>query len=917
MKDIFWAKKAYANGQYYWLPLLDHLSDTRFIMGRLWELWLDQGQRQLIENALSGGNTSGKDLAMFLATVHDIGKCSPVFQTQKSFKTTSDLDTYLVEKLESQGFTGLSNLFLTGSQATHHTKVGQMLLEDFGVLEDISSIIGAHHGKPVGSLEDIKKLADGYENHIYQNNAGQEVENRWRKYQREIFDWALEINNYKIVEDLPRVKQNAQVLLAGLLIMADWIASNEKYFPLISVDSAGVEDRKFRERNAWTSWFKTFTWETDEPDTAEIYFNRFGFENPRSTQKTFMDIVESCEEPGIFIFEAPMGLGKTEAALVAVEQLAYKLNKSGMFFGLPTQATSNAIFPRIAHWLTSVSGDFGDSLPIRLSHGKSELNEDFKHIKDNIDIESGMEGSLLVNQWFSGRKTIALDDFVIGTIDQFLMMALKQKHLFLRHLGFSKKVVVLDEIHSYDLYSSTYLNRALAWLGFYRVPVIILSATLPASRRQDLIRAYLNVRYKAKDLSTDAYPLVTYTDGNEIKQFSNFQRQEDREVEIIRTENDQIFPLLEEFSKHGGNIGIIVNTVKKSQELAKELSNIYGKDKVFLLHSSFIASHRAEKERQLLAMIGKNASRPDFKIYIGTQVLEQSLDIDFDLLITDLAPMDLLIQRIGRLHRHRILRPDFYKDPKVYVLGTDENFEFDKGSSVIYEKLILARTQYFLPQRIKIPGHISPLVQKVYGRENIELKETLVDLYKSFEEESELFKKEKQNKAKAFLLSQPKTIEKKRRTTNKKAQINSIKGWLDYNRPDKNISEENAMASVRDIDPTMEVIALKKIANGYGIFGNNEDISKRIEDFDIAINLEKNTIRLPRFLTMPRKIDDTIKFLEDYRMNYLDSWHDNPWLSGSLGIIFDGNNEFILDGVRLKYSLDYGLEYERMNDEQL
>ncbi|MDO5027508.1 MAG: CRISPR-associated helicase Cas3' [Tissierellia bacterium] len=907
LKDIFWAKKSYVNGQYFWLPLMEHLKDTRFVMGRLWELWLDEGQRRMIEEALSGENNSGKDLAMFLATVHDIGKCSPVFQSQESYNMTSDIDDLLIEKLEIHGFSELSNLFLADRHATHHSKLGQLLLEVFGVLEDISSIVGAHHGKPIAEHEKVISLASSYENNIYQRSSGKKVESLWKSYQKGIFDWALKINNYEGVDKLPRVKQNAQVILSGLLIMADWIASNEKYFPLISIDSDGVLDRGERERNGWTSWFKTHTWESDELNKTEIYYKRFGFENPRSTQKIFMDIVETCQNPGIFIFEAPMGLGKTEAALVAVEQLAYKMNKSGMFFGLPTQATSNAIFSRIARWLGSVSQDYGESLPIRLSHGKSELNEDFRYIKNNIEIESGLEGSLIVNQWFSGRKTVALDDFVIGTIDQFLMMALKQKHLFLRHLGFSKKVVVIDEVHAYDEFSSEYLYRALSWLSFYNVPVVILSATLPSSKRRDLIKAYLNGKTREIDVKTDAYPLVTYTDGTDIRQFSNFEKQSDRAYEIIKKSPEEIMDLVEEISNQGGNIGIIVNTVKKAQELTKLLINQYGKDKVFLLHSAFISSHRSEKERELLYMIGKDASRPEFKIIIGTQVMEQSLDIDFDVLITDLAPMDLLIQRIGRLHRHEIKRPDFHKQARVYVLGTDKELDFEEGTSHIYHPYILTRTQYFLPDRIIIPSDISFLVQQVYGDDEIELGDK-DDLYQTYKSSYIAYKREKEDRAKVYLLSKPK--QKKRRLG-----INSIKGWLDWDNDSKKRSEEEIMAQVRDIESTIEVIALKKVGRGYGFFESKEDISKEIGDYKLSLNIGQSTIKLPRILSQNYNIDKTIKSLEEYNLSQLKNWQQDPWLKGSLGIIFDENNEFIINGVRLKYSLEYGLEYERIKDE--
>ena len=214
-----------------------------------------------------------------------------------------------------------------------------------------------------------------------------------------------------------------------------------------------------------------------------------------------------------------MGIGKTEAALSGVEELIYKKELSGLFFGLPTQATSNGMFKRVEDWLNSLAEENNERLSIHLVHGKAALNEDFAKLSQNIDQDSPESGgALTVNQWFSGRKKTSLDDFVIGTCDQFLLVSLKQKHLALRHLGFSGKVVVLDEVHAYDSYMSNYLYMSLEWMGAYNIPVIILSATLPIERRIEMLRAYMRGRglkwrkvNKTNDLESSAYPSIIYS----------------------------------------------------------------------------------------------------------------------------------------------------------------------------------------------------------------------------------------------------------------------------------------------------------------------------------------------------------------------------------------------------------------------
>ena len=364
-------------------------------------------------------------------------------------------------------------------------------------------------------------------------------------------------------------------------------------------------------------------------------------------------------------------------------------------------------------------------MTVRLAHGKAYLNEKFASLAKGIDIDGELNSCVAVNEWFSGKKTSALDDFVVGTVDQFLMLALKQRHLPLRHLGFSKKVVVIDEVHAYDAYMSQYLMRAISWMGTYGVPVVILSATLPEERRVEIIKSYMlgmGIKFTKEErakisqlIRTDAYPLITYNDGSKFFQKKDFDIKTNKQIVIKKLLENNLLEEVENMISDGGIIGIIVNTVKRSQEISKILSENFGDDTVFLLHSNFIATERVKKENELMSMIGKGAIRPQKKIVVGTQVIEQSLDIDFDVLISDLSPMDLLIQRMGRLQRHDISRPNKHKTPIFYVMGESEELEFEPGSSYVYGDYLLARTQYYLPGTIDLPKDISKLVQKVYS----------------------------------------------------------------------------------------------------------------------------------------------------------------------------------------------------------
>lgn len=900
---FLWAKKKY-DGEMKWLSLYQHLTDTWYVCGLLWEHFLSENQKKFIENG--SGNISeneAKRLIQFVGSIHDIGKATPVFQVKKGFKNCKELDEELLNKLEKNGFKDISTFSYENER--HHTETGEVILLQKGINKGIASIVGGHHGKPF----DMEPSMNGYPAHYYQEqNKENEIHKKWKNIHKEILEWALLKSGYKNISELPNMSQPVQVLVAGIIIMADWIASNENYFPLMDLECEYEKDSEKRALNGFKKWLKTECWQSDEiREIDEKYQERFKF-HPQEIQKKVFEIIENIEDPGIIIFEAPMGIGKTETALMAVEQLAYKKGTSGLFFGLPTQATSNTMFTRIHKWLESISVEIDLKTSLRLQHGKSELNEEYEELQiktfcDNKNIYNEFNDGIIINSWMAGRKKAMLDDFVVGTVDQLLLMALKQKHLALRHLGFSKKVVVIDEVHAYDAYMNQYLYRAIHWLGAYNVPVIVLSATLPKEKRKEILKSYMlgkGIKWKEcekdeNEILTKAYPLLSYNDGKNIKIFKDFIKLKEKNIQIKKYETN-IEENIEEFYeilKTDGIKGIIVNTVKKAQTLAKKIAEKYGENTVELLHSSFISSDRAKKENYLMKIIGKNAKRPKHKIIIGTQLLEQSLDIDFDVLITELAPMDLLLQRMGRLHRHNINRPKEHKNPIAYITGVNEKFEFDEGTKHIYQEYILAKTVKNLPEELIIPKDISKLVQKVYEENKNEKSEQIERFFKTYKQ----IKENKESKAKNFIL---KKVERSK-LNNKEINLH---GWIENS---NNI--QDGEAQVRDIEERIEIIALKKVNNGYGTFSAKKDISNEISDIKIAKEIAKQTIVLPKIVTF--NIEQTIKHLEKLRKNELKTWDTQPWLNSELALIFDENNIVKMGKYILEYNEKYGLEIKK------
>ncbi|WP_368680425.1 CRISPR-associated helicase Cas3' (plasmid) [Rhodococcus opacus] len=309
------------------------------------------------------------------------------------------------------------------------------------------------------------------------------------------------------------------------------------------------------------------------------------------------------------------------------------------------------------------------------------------------------------------------------------------KHVVLRHLAFANKVVIIDEVHAADVYMREYLKRALEWLGSYRVPVILLSATLPSEQRVALATAYQSGEQAYGNLVGDiGYPVITVCQPSGVQTIDVEDTSAPTVVEIsqLRDDEDALVDLLSELLAEGGCAGVVRNTVGRAQETARLLSARFPGE-VTLVHSRFLAQHRSDLEADLVEQLGPQGSRPARRIVVGTPVIEQSLDIDFDVMISDLAPIDLLFQRMGRLHRHcSTFRPERVREPRFFVTGVvdwaSEPPEPITASSRIYSDVLLIRTlavlrDYWAGGTVELPRDIAELVQLAYG-ENVPIPET-------------------------------------------------------------------------------------------------------------------------------------------------------------------------------------------------
>lgn len=912
-----------------WLPLWRHLADAADVAGQLWDHWLSPAVRRLIADELPGGDTDARTLAVWLAGVHDIGKATPAFACQ----------AYpLAARMRDHGLAYHQDLIRTDRKYAPHATAGHVALagwlQDQGWVDPhgYAVVVGGHHGVPP---TDQNILDVQVRPHLLGDAP-------WRDVQQELLVWMTERSRAgeRLAEwNGAPLSQPVQAALTGLVIVADWIASNEKFFPYLLIGSDAD-----RLREGWGQIDLPVPWRPapSQPDVDELFAARFELPvgaAPRPVQRTVAELATTMPVPGMMIVEAAMGEGKTEAALAAVEILARRTGASGCYLALPTRATSDAMFGRMLSWLRRLpdaQAGRGDR-DVRLAHGKAAFNSEYDRLRTS-SLPSGIGedtggADIGVHAWLAGPKRTMLSSFVVGTIDQLLFAALRSKHLVLRHLGLAGKVVVIDEAHAYDVYMGRFLDRALEWLGAYRVPVVVLSATLPAQRRAELMEAYdigrfgpvppLTWRDRGKTrvdpyapLRADMrYPLVT-TSAAERGANATSCADSGRGVEVTLKRLPDDLPalagLLRDQLRDGGCALVVRNTVARVQETAAALRAALGADvPVSVAHSRFMAVDRAAKDRWLRETFGPpgSGSRPHRHVVVASQVAEQSLDIDFDLLVTDLAPVDLVLQRIGRLHRHpRDDRPESLTTATCWITGVDWAEEPPlpvAGSRRVYHPATLLRScAVLLPHLdgapLRLPSGIAPLVQAAYGDTALgpaAWRPTMAE--EEAKQQDDIAAK--QLKADGFRLA----------TVAEPGE--SLIGWLSGGVG--NTDDRAAQGHVRDSDAeSLEVLLLVQagdrlvlapwIAGGGETVPTASEPSRRLGRMVAAC-----TLPLPRTMTAPDVIDEVIAELEA-RFD-LSAWQQNPWLAGELVLAVDAAGHAQVGGFDLHYDVEEGLRVVR------
>ncbi|MFE4861508.1 CRISPR-associated helicase Cas3' [Streptomyces sp. NPDC056670] len=761
--ESVWAKSRGLDQALPLYPLVRHLLDTAAMALCLWDRYLSESQRRVIAAGmgLEGEEERARALVGLCGGLHDLGKlsgfqfCDARGRDGLSGRLTGDVGKIGVERLPHD---------VAGMEALPAVLAALGLggEDERDVVGRLAEVVGGHHGR-FSSLE-WGRLGGSAHSELLGGVS-------WAR-QRVVHAAAVcgALGDPRLPGEF---KGSAGVLVTGLVILADWLVSQEHYL-------------RGRQRSLGVSLEQHFAFSCrdaegllEEAGLACADLERRGFAeaygiggSPNALQQSVMEdfssVVGRGAGAGIMLVTAAPGDGKTESALEAERVLSGRCGTRGFAFLLPTMATSDQMHERVAG-VVARQGGRGAGLTLTHSmawlssaYADEELAVGFPVLVGDGEGQAGRgsryQAEMRPRRWLRGAKRPLLAQYVVGTIDQALMAVLPARHNALRLLALSGKTFIVDEAHAYDPYMQVLLGRLLNWLGAYGVPVILLSATLPVSVSDRLIKEYLRGAGQAlselKMRSFRApYPGWLYVDAvsskcHEISEGSrkaqSAQRRMDLDVRVEpvgpepgRERLAVIEGLLEPVVEDRGCVLVVCNTVPEAQSTYRHLKKRFfprgvEDGELALLHARFPGDVREARTLEVTRGMGRGGPRPRRRIIVATQVVEQSLDLDADLVISDLAPLALLLQRAGRCWRHeghwaRLGRPVGERPawavrhgPRLVVLdplaGTGS---VPPQWGTVYAEFLLAETSALLAERagepVVIPDQVQELVEAVHG----------------------------------------------------------------------------------------------------------------------------------------------------------------------------------------------------------
>ena len=896
----------------------------------------------------------------FITAIHDLGKVSITFQS-------------LVPEQRDRIAAATDGLLQLPGKLDHTQKHGvlsthilpEILTKRYGLTRHAARryaiVTGGHHGVMATQTQLDVVTADST------RLVGAGI---WSDLQEELVDWLWQA--FELPDELPEsirttiLSYQDALWLAGLISVADWIGSDESHFtfntePASSpVDARAQAETVAREALVQAGWFYQ---PLDIP--CETLTETFCFiKDPFPAQDVALDAIRGMASPGIAVVEYPMGWGKTEIALWIAAYWAKHDGIPGFYIAMPTMTTSDQLHTRVReHFMRHAAAT--DDVNLQLLHGQAALRVD-KKIASKIlqgvgnlstldegadadedpnilqaeaaaDPEAGSQNRgepqrdpVQRASWFTKRKRGLLATYGVGTVDQALLAVLQSKHFFVRLHGLAGKTIIFDEVHAYDTYMSSLFDELLTWLGALGSPVVILTATLPQERTRQLIAAYnKGAGWTTQPVAIATYPRITTSDQTRMQSVSSpIDPATSRSIALRAMPSDignetamweMIGVDLDRCLREGGTAALICNTVKQAQHAYQILQQWFDplKEQIDLFHARFRQLERGKIQERVLREFGKETHddkggcvRPRRKIVIATQVIEQSLDLDFDIMISMFCPTDLLLQRAGRLQRHRgtdALRPPGLQKPELWLAGySDGNGEgprFLPGSRSVYGQHVLLRS--WLASRetsaIVIPDDVEVLIEATYAVD-VDVPSELEAVWEKSKES--FLRKEQADELKASLSYIPR-LESDRPERHKDAL-----GKLTYagaEQDDDPTLHPDALARTRLGPPNVNVVILKpdEAKRFAAVIASD---TERLEFWQIRELLKRSVsisdariVRALRHQRIPPAWEGT-SFLRHHRLMVLDEHHrfrvegeDGFWLESHpvLGVLFGRPDEIL------------------------
>jgi len=630
---------------------------------------------------------------MFFISLHDLGKLDIRFQ-MKSPETIQQLQSEIYLLIKAKYDSKIQYDHGSNGYGWFEQEVSDYSFDCISENEAMNWMqqVAGHHGR----IPDNDSLVEPafISNDIKQQDKRARIQ--WIQSLRQLF---LEPENLEL-SDVP---ETLPTMLAGFCSVCDWIGSSTDYFSYQSARQADLKAyfdsrlplaekalkafgvlSKIKGKSGMTALFPSY-----KPQGLQTLVDHFPLEQ------------------GLTIIEAPTGSGKTEAALAYASRLLTSDPSLGdsIIFALPTQATANAMLKRLQDVADKL---FAGGASVVLAHGKRDLNPDFKTILANsrLTAQGSEEAGVQCSEWLGASKKRAfLGQIGVCTIDQVLLSVLPVRHQFVRGFGIQKSILIVDEIHAYDSYMYGLLGEVIKRQKQASGSVILLSATLPHHQKIKLLQSW-DVQSEQQN---PAYPLVTHASHRQILPFElpKSKSSAERIVNVETWQTEQLVLSEEQLKKivqaaeQGAKVALICNLVSDAQHFAQQLAALTTIP-VDLFHSRFRFIDRQKIEQEISRYYGKNEQEraSGGRILVATQVVEQSLDLDFDWMLTQLCPVDLLFQRLGRLHRHRRdNRPMGFEQPRCVVIVPTTEAVYGDTRHVYQNLRALWRTEQFLKNK--------------------------------------------------------------------------------------------------------------------------------------------------------------------------------------------------------------------------